>query len=60
MTKYLKAIVAVLGAVLTTVLATFPDNPDVQHWGAIISSFLTAILVYFLPNTPATDQAPPA
>jgi hypothetical protein len=55
--KYAKAIVAVIGAVLTTVLVQFPDNADVQTWGPIVSSLLTAIAVYVTPNTPQYPDA---
>lgn len=47
---YAKAVVAVLGAVLVTVLAQFPDNETVQTWGPIVASLLTAISVYVVPN----------
>jgi hypothetical protein len=55
MKKYAKAFVAVAGAVLTTVLVQFPDNADVQTWGPIVSSLLTAIAVYAIPNEPPTN-----
>ena len=55
MKAYAKAIVAIAGAVLTTVLVQFPDNSDVQTWGPIVSSLLTAIAVYATPNTPTYD-----
>lgn len=62
MSKYLKAIVAIAGAVLTSVLAAFPDNNTVQTVGPIIVSLLTALSVYLVPNAtdpgddPALDQ----
>jgi len=55
MREYAKAIVAILGAVLTTVLVQFPDNSDVQTWGPIVATFLTAIAVYATPNTTTYD-----
>jgi len=55
MKEYAKAIVAIAGAVLTTVLVQFPDNSDVQTWGPIVSSLLTAIAVYATPNTTTYD-----
>lgn len=50
MKHYAKAVIAVIGATLTAVLVAFPDDPDVQKWGAIVSAFLTAVGVYFVPN----------
>ncbi len=55
MSQYAKSIVAVLGAVITAVLAAFPENTDVQQWGPIVSAFLTAVSVYLVPNTPPAD-----
>ncbi len=55
--KYAKAIVAVLGAVLVSVLSTFPDSQAVQQWGAIISALVTAVGVYVVPNL--TEQPAP-
>jgi len=52
---YAKAVVAILGAVLTTVMTQFPENTDVQTWGPIVASFLTALAVYLVPNTPAKN-----
>lgn len=50
MKHYAKAVVAVIGATLTAVLAAFPDDNDVQKWGTIIAAFVTAVGVYFVPN----------
>jgi len=47
---YSKAIVAVVGAVITTLLVQLPDNEVVQTWGPIITTFLTAISVYAVSN----------
>jgi uncharacterized membrane protein YfcA len=47
---YAKAIVAIVGAVLTTVLVQFPDSELLQEWGPIVASLLTAISVYMIPN----------
>ena len=47
---YMKAIVAILGAVLTAVVTQFPDNEAVQQWGPIVSALLTALAVYAVPN----------
>lgn len=45
---YLKAVVGVLGAVLTS-LAPYYGS---AHWYPIVTSVVTAILVYLVPNTP--------
>ena len=47
---YAKTVVAILGSVLTVVMAQWPENDDVQRWGAILSALLTAVLVYAVPN----------
>ena len=60
MTRYLKSIVAVLSAVLVTVLAQFPENGGVQQWGPIVAAFLGAIGVYLVPNTPTPVEPAPA
>jgi hypothetical protein len=45
---YLKAVVAILGAALTS-LATYYGG---SHWYPIAVSVVTAISVYLVPNTP--------
>lgn len=47
---YMKAIVAIVGALVTAVLTQFPDNDTVQQWGPIVSALLTAVSVYAVPN----------
>lgn len=47
---YAKAIVAILGAVVVAVMQAWPDDPGVQQWGGIVTSLLTAIAVYAVPN----------
>ncbi|WP_183092894.1 hypothetical protein [Nocardioides stalactiti] len=56
MKHYAKAVIAVIGATLTAVLIAFPDDPDVQKWGAIVSAFLTAVGVYLVPNLDPTGR----
>ena len=56
--SYLKAVVAVLSAVLVTVLTQFPENTGVQQWGPIVAALLGAVAVYFVPNAPVTEPAP--
>lgn len=48
MTKYLKAIISVLGASVTVVTTLWPNS----HWATVASTLVTAILVYITPNTP--------
>lgn len=42
-----KAIAALVGAILTSVIMTLPDVP---LWLAVVSSVVTAIAVYVIPN----------
>lgn len=44
--KYRKAIVAVLGATVTVLETVAPTN----HWVQVITSGITAALVYLVPN----------
>ena len=53
MTKFLpyaKALVAILGAAITTALVQLPDSDAVQTYGPIVASVLTALSVYLVPN----------
>lgn len=52
-TRYLKFIVAVIGAALTAATTAFPDASWLNTWGPIISAVLTAVAVYAVPNSPA-------
>lgn len=47
---YAKAVVAIVGAVVTACLTQFPDSEAVQEWGPIVSALLTAVSVYAVPN----------
>lgn len=47
---YSKAIVAVVGAIVTGLTQVFPDSPDVSRWCAFIMSVLTVAAVYLTPN----------
>jgi len=55
-------ILTTLGGIVTWALAEFPDNNDVQTWGAIIAGIVTVLVttagVYQVTNTPAV--VPPA
>lgn len=50
---YLKAVVAIIGTVLTG-LSTYYGQ---AHWFPIVTSVVTAISVYLVPNTPSTPAA---
>jgi uncharacterized membrane protein len=52
MSQYLKAIVAALGAVLTG-LAVYYGHTT---WYPIVSSGISALLVYLVPNTTSSPQ----
>jgi hypothetical protein len=47
---YMKALVAILGAAVTTALVQLPDSAAVQTYGPIVASILTALSVYLVPN----------
>lgn len=48
---YAKFVVGVVGAVVTTLLQVLPQPPD---WLVIVSSVVTALAVYVVPNTAPT------
>lgn len=56
MSQYAKAIVAVLGSAITTLLALIP--PETSLWIAltVVSAALTALAVYLVPNEPADTR----
>lgn len=51
--EYAKAIAALLGAVLTSVIVTLPEVP---LWLAIVSAAVTAVAVYVVPNAVPEDD----
>lgn len=53
---YAKAIIAVLGAVVTTALVQFPDNLALRQWGPVVASLVTALSVYLVPNNDPLGQ----
>lgn len=58
MGKYRKAIVAVLGAAVTTAL-TIPDlPPQWQQTLMVVSAMLSALAVYVVPNEQAAAKPP--
>lgn len=52
--QYAKAIAALIGAVLTSVIVILPEVP---LWLAIVSAVVTAVAVYAIPNA-SLDDAP--
>jgi len=51
---YSKAIVAIVGAIVTGLTQVFPDSPDVSRWCAFVMSVLTVAAVYLVPNADPT------
>jgi hypothetical protein len=49
---YSKFIVALIGALATSLTIALPDNPTVQLVCGIVISTLTAVGVYAVPNQP--------
>lgn len=49
-------LVSTIGAVLTFIVAYFPDNPDLQLWGGLAIGILTIVAtaygVFKTPNKP--------
>lgn len=52
--QYAKAIVSLVGAVLTAGAFTLPD--EVQPWVGLGMAVLTAVATYAVPNKPAADS----
>ncbi len=50
---YAKAIVAVIGAAVTSALAIFPQGTTTWNALTILSAALTALAVYVVPNAPS-------
>jgi hypothetical protein len=53
MSKYSKAIVAILGGAVTAALAVFPAGTTTWNLLTILSAALTAAGVYLVPNAAA-------
>lgn len=53
---YAKAMYALLGTIVSTLLVTLPAAP---HWLVIVSSVLSAVAVYFAPNVPKSAPKSP-
>lgn len=47
-----KAVAGLLGAILTSVLATVPADGQLFKWLSLASAIATGIAVYTVPNTP--------
>lgn len=54
-----KAIVALLGALISWAVATFPDNAQVQLYGGLVASLLAAAGVHQVTNAPGEDPDTP-
>jgi hypothetical protein len=52
MGRYAKAIVAVLGAVLTTAQTAVPMSQTAHGWVTVALAGVTAAAVYVVPNAP--------
>ncbi|MEO5499462.1 MAG: hypothetical protein ABIR46_03110 [Candidatus Saccharimonadales bacterium] len=50
LSKYNKALVAVVGVVLTWALATYGGDPEWAKWLSLASAIATALGVYQVPN----------
>jgi hypothetical protein len=48
--KYNKAIIAVIGAVLTWAIATYGGEPELTKWLSLATAIATALGVYQTPN----------
>jgi hypothetical protein len=46
--QYAKLLVALAGAVITTIQTQYPA----AQWAPAVTAFLSAVLVYAVPNTP--------
>lgn len=53
MTKYTKAVVAIVGSAVTAALAIFPQGAPTWNALTILSAALTAAGVYLAPNAEA-------
>jgi hypothetical protein len=53
--QYAKAIVSLVGAILTAGAFTLPD--EAQPWVGLGLAILTAIATYVVPNAPTASQA---
>ena len=52
--KYLKSIIAVVGAVVTSSLVLFPPDSTTFQVLTVVSAALTAVAVYLFPNGDGT------
>ena len=56
MTRYSKALTAIVGAVSTWAATYYPDDPDVQKWLGLALALVTVLGVFSVPNTPPAGQ----
>jgi hypothetical protein len=54
MDKYLKFIVAVIGAIEIGLQTQWPN----ARWSESVTAGITALLVYFVPNNPTPPKGP--
>jgi hypothetical protein len=58
MTKYAKAIIAIIGATLTAVSVALEDDRILgEEWVAIAVALVTAVGVFWVPNKTGYDAA---
>lgn len=56
MTRYAKAITAIVGAVSTWAATYYPDDLDVQKWLGLATALATVIGVFAIPNSPPPGE----
>lgn len=47
-----KAYAALVGAVLTVLATTLPDDPTTQKWLGLVLALCTAVATFTVPNKP--------
>ena len=57
MSRYSKALVAVVGAIATWASTYYPDSPSVQKWVGLALAIVTVASVYLVPNEPPKGKA---
>lgn len=54
--RYLKAVVAIVGSVATWATSYYPNDPNVAKWVGLALALVTAFSVYAVPNTPPAGE----
>ncbi len=57
--RYRKSLLAIVGALATWALSTFPDNLDVQRYGGLAVAVVTALSVYVVANRASSGDTAP-